>query len=222
MECGWRIVDTITGEDGIKTSVVEAYAWDLETNFREPRIFNIRHWRDTKSGGYALKDERDIYELCANQAARRLRSCILAVVPGDIVEEAQKQCDTTLAAKADTSPEAQKKILQAFAGYGVNKAQIEAKIQRRIDAITPAQVITLRKIIASLKDGMSEAKDWFEVVADAPEALNPDKAKATTKPKKSAPEPEPQPAPEPEQPAPLDEQPEIDWEEEKLNSTTLA
>jgi len=202
IESGWRIVDTITGEDGIKTSVVEAFAWDLESNYRVPRVFNVRHWRDTKSGGYALKDERDIYELCANQAARRVRACLLSVIPGDIVEEAQKQCDTTLAAKADTSPEAQKKILQAFSGYGVNKAQIEAKIQRRIDAITPAQVITLRKIVASLKDGMSEAKDWFEVVADAPEALNPDKAKATPKAKKSAPEPEPQPSPEPE-PAPV-------------------
>lgn len=162
LECGWREIDRFKDADGVGVSVVEAYAWDMESNCRVPRVFNIRHFRDTKKGGYPITDERDIYELCANQAARRLRACILAVIPGDIVEEALKQCDVTLSAKADTGPEAQKKILAAFEPHGVGKAQIEAKIQRRLDAITPAQVVTLRKILASLKDGMSKADDWFE------------------------------------------------------------
>lgn len=163
LECGWREIDRHKDSDGVGVSVVEAYAWDMESNCRVPRVFNIRHWRDTKKGGYKIEDERDIYELCANQAARRLRACILAVIPGDIVEEAMRQCDATLSAKADTGPDAQKKILAAFEPFKVTKAQIEAKIQRRLDAITPAQVVTLRKILASLKDGMSSPGDWFEV-----------------------------------------------------------
>src|SRR5262249_52579489 len=28
-----------------------AYAWDLETNFRDEKRFHVRHWRDTKQGG---------------------------------------------------------------------------------------------------------------------------------------------------------------------------
>ena len=162
IECGWREVERSKDADGTGVSVVEAYAWDMESNFRILRAFTVRHWRDTKQGGYVLKDERDIYELCANQAARRLRACILGVIPCDIVEEAVKQCDATLAASADTGPESQKRIIEAFAPYQVSKAQIEAKIQRRISAITAAQVITLRKIRMSLKDGMSSASDWFE------------------------------------------------------------
>ncbi len=162
IECGWRELDRAKDADGVGVSTVEAYAWDMESNFRIPRSFTVRHWRDTKKGGYALSDERDIYELCANQAARRLRACILGVIPGDIVEEAVKQCDATLAASADTGPESQKRIIEAFQPYGVSKAQIEAKIQRRISAITAAQVITLRKIVMSLKDGMSSPADWFE------------------------------------------------------------
>lgn len=185
MECGWREIDRHADASGAGVSVVEAYAWDMETNTRIPRVFNVRHWRDTKQGGYALKDERDIYELCANQAARRLRACILAVIPGDITEEAMRQCDATLAAKADTSPEAQKKIVEVFGGYGVTKAQIEAKIQRRLESITPAQVITLRKIAASLKDGMSSAADWFDAAADkAPQ----EPIKPFAKPKAEEPE----------------------------------
>jgi hypothetical protein len=175
IESGWRELERQKDENGIGVSVVEAFAWDLESNYRVPRVFNVRHWRDTKQGGYPIKDERDIYELCANQAARRVRACILAVIPGDIVEEAQNQCDATLAAKADTSPAAQKKIVEAFAPFKVTKAQIEAKIQRRLDAITPAQVMTLRKILASIKDGMSSADDWFEKSAEqsAPEFIKP-------------------------------------------------
>ena len=171
MECGWRELDRRKDETGAGVSSIECYAWDMETNCRVPRVFSVRHWRDTKKrpdgsgGGYALTEERDIYELCANQAARRLRACILAVIPGDIVEEAVKQCEATLAASADTGPEAQKAILTEFEKYGVSKAQIEGRIQRRIDAITAAQVITLRKIRASLKDGMSSPEDWFEPVA---------------------------------------------------------
>lgn len=149
-------------KDGIGHSEVEAFAWDVETNTRKPVTFVVKHWRDTKQGGYALKDERDIYELVANQAARRLRSCILAIIPGDVTEAAQKQCEATMAANADASPEAQKKIVAAFAEHDVSKDQIEKLIQRRMDAIQPAQVIRLRKILLSIRDGMSGPLDWFE------------------------------------------------------------
>lgn len=183
MECGWRELDRRKDESGAGVSSIECYAWDMETNTRVPRVFTVRHWRDTRQGGYALTDERDIYELCANQAARRLRACILAVVPGDIVEEAVKQCEATLAASADTGPEAQKNILTAFQQFGVTKAQIEARIQRRIDAITAAQVVTLRKIRASLKDGMSSPEDWFEPAKPTGEVIDPFKqADDTPKP----------------------------------------
>ena len=117
MECGWREIERRKDSDGVGVSVIEAYAWDMESNFREPRSFTVRHWRDKRGGGSPLTDERDIYELCANQAARRLRACILAVIPGDIVEEAMRQCDTTLSAKADTSPAAQKKTSGSVRGF---------------------------------------------------------------------------------------------------------
>ena len=168
-------------KDGMNYSEVEAYAWDLETNTRKPVQFVVKHWRDTTAGGYALKIERDIYELVANQAARRLRSCILAIIPGDVTEAAQNQCEATMAADADTTPEAQKKIVEAFEKVGVMRSQIEKLIQRRMDAIQPAQVIRLRKILLSIRDGMSLASDWFDA-AEAGETVkvegNPFKGKA--------------------------------------------
>jgi hypothetical protein len=145
-----------------------AYSWDLETGYYDERQFHVRHWRDTKQGGYRVTDERDIYEMIANMGQRRKRAVLLAVIPGDVVEAAVQQCEETLHTKADTSPEAIRKMVEAFAEFGVTKEQIEARCQRRLEAIRPAQIVMLRRIYASLKDEMSAPGDWFEPAAGSP------------------------------------------------------
>lgn len=178
---GFSEVSRGMGQDGVSFSEVEAFCWDLEHTNYQPLRFIVRHWRDTKNGGYPIKDERDIYELCANQAQRRKRACILAVIPGDVTEAAMKQADVTLRAKADTGPEAMAKMVDSFAEFGVTKAQIEKRIQRRLDSITPAQVMAMKRIYASLRDDMSTASDWFdaeELATGTPAAAPPPAASA--------------------------------------------
>jgi hypothetical protein len=147
-----------------------AYSWDLETGYYDERQFHVRHWRDTKGGGYRVTDERDIYEMIANMGQRRKRAVLLAVIPGDVVEAAVQQCEETLHTQADTSPEAIRKMVDAFAALGVTKEQIEARCQRRLEAIRPAQIVMLRRIYVSLKDEMSTPGDWFETAAGSPPA----------------------------------------------------
>lgn len=142
-------------------STVEAFAWDVETNTRQVKVFQVRHERHTRKGVSRLSDPRDVYELVANQGARRLRACILGIIPGDVVEAAVKQCETTLKTKADVTPERIQSIIEKFAEFKVTKDQIEKRIQRRLDAMTPAQVVSLGKIYNSMKDGMSSPGDWF-------------------------------------------------------------
>ena len=164
LQFGIRELEQRNGE-----STVEAYCWDMETNVKQVKTFQVKHIRNTKKGSYNLEDPRDIYELTANQGARRLRACILSVIPGDIIDSAVSECEKTMKATADTSPEALKKMVEGFAAFKVTKEQIEKRIQRRLDTITPAQLITLRKIYISLKDGMSGPSDWFEVEEDKTE-----------------------------------------------------
>ena len=163
LQFGIRELEQANGE-----STVQAYAWDVETNTRREMTFQVPHVRYTKRGAKALNDPRDIYEMVANQGARRLRACILSVVPGDVIEAAVEQCEETMKAKVDTSPEAIQKVLRAFEALGVSKAQIEARIQRRIESITPAQYMSLGKIRASIKDGMSTVQDWFDDAGAGP------------------------------------------------------
>ena len=121
-------------------------------------------------------------------------------------------------AKADTSPEALKKLVAAFEGFKVTKEQIEKRIQRHLDAITPAQIVSLRKIYNSLKDGMSSPADWFEVEA-APEQVKSsnvnDSLKNKLRDRKKPSEVEPEPVPGSENVNPLDEHPPIEQEYEE-------
>lgn len=155
-------IKEIARHDGYSECV--AYAWDLESGFYDERQFQIRHWRDTRQGGYVLTDERDIYELIANNGQRRKRAVLLTIVPGDVTEAALAQCEKTMHASADVTPEGVAKLIEAFATFGVVPQQIEKRIQRRLDAIRPAQVVQLRQVYNSLSDGMSEPADWFEPI----------------------------------------------------------
>lgn len=145
-------------------SLMLVYAWDLETNYRSHKTFTVRHKRDTKGGGNLLTDERDIYEIAANMGARRLRSCILAVIPADITEEATKQCKKTLAGGSKVPlADRIRGMVVAFAEYGISQDVIEKRLMHKIDATMEEELVTLRQIHTSLMDGMSKREDWFEI-----------------------------------------------------------
>lgn len=165
MQFGMRELDQVNGE-----STVQAYAWDVESNTRREITFQVPHIRYKKNNqSTKLTDPREIYELVANQGARRLRACILAVIPGDVTEAAVVQCEKTMRTKADTSPEAIQKMVDTFLGeFNVTKEHIQKRIQRSIESIAPAQVVSLKKIYVSLRDNMSAPSDWFEINDDDP------------------------------------------------------
>lgn len=154
-------VTELSRKNGVSEAL--AYAWDLETNYRDEKRFQVRHWRDTRGGGYAITDERDIYELIANMGARRKRACILAVIPGDAQEAALKQCDVTLKTQIEITPERIKSMIAKFEKFGVTQGLIEKRIQRRAESITAALMVSLGRIYNSLTDGMSQPEDWFDI-----------------------------------------------------------
>jgi hypothetical protein len=160
-----------------------AFAWDLETNFRDEKRFQVKHWRDRKhGGGYVVTDERDIYEVIANQGARRKRACLLAVIPADVSDAAIEQCKQTLTTKVQITPARIESLVKTFEKLGVTRAMIEKRIQRRVETITPALMVNLSKVYNSLKDGMSTASEWFEIEetkgADEPVGVGVEGAKA--------------------------------------------
>ena len=136
LDFGVREVSQSRRSDGIGESTVQAYCWDKETNTRREVTFQVPHVRDTKAGRKPLTDARDIYEAVANQGARRMRACILGIIPGDVVEHAVNVCRTTLETHVDMSPKAVNALLEGFKRYGVSRKQIEAWLARSIEAMT--------------------------------------------------------------------------------------
>jgi len=163
---GYDVLDRSNGR-----SVVSAYAWDLESNLRASAQFEVKHMRSTKSGGYALTDDRDIYELEANMAARRKRSCILQLIPGDVVDAALDACKATLASDIVTAmanPAKREKLIrrmiELFSGFGASRPDIEEFINVPAAQWDANHIVKLRQVYTAIEDG-GDAAEYFPRLA---------------------------------------------------------
>lgn len=160
-------VKELTRSNGV--SVAEAFAIDLEHNTRKPLIFTVPHSRDKKDkktgimNKIKLTDDREIYELVANMGARRLRNCILAVVPPDFVEAAVNQVKKTLESGEMPLSEKIKIIVERFNDVGVKVEHLEKKLGHNLDATTAQEIVTLKGIYKSIKDGFAPREDFFNI-----------------------------------------------------------
>lgn len=144
-------------------SVAEAYAIDLQTNTRVVKIFHVPHVRDTKKGRQKLTDARDIYEMVANQGSRRLRACILGIIPGDVVEAAVNQCKKTLETGEVPLADRVRMMVAKFDELGVKVEHLEKRLGHNLAAIIPQEIVTLQTIYKSIKDGFAAREDFFEI-----------------------------------------------------------
>lgn len=174
LDCGVIELEqnTITGESSLM-----AYAWDLETNTRVSKVWTVKHERSKRSGNVRLTDPRDIYEMVANQGARRLRACILAIVPSDITDRALTECNKTLAGGTGKPLlDRVTDMVLAFEKLAVTEEMVRARLGHNLDATSENELVGLRKIFASLRDGMSDRFDWFtnpDAPADKPASDTP-------------------------------------------------
>ena len=176
IDSGWRELER--NED---RAIVQAYAWDKETNVKEERTFEVPLIRYTRKGSYKLSDPRDIYELEANNAARRVRACLQAVIPSDVIEEAVNACIATQQANVDMSPDTIKALVSAFEKLGVTQSMIEKRLNRKLSAIQAGNVVQLRTVYKSIVDGIGKVSDFFEPDETEAPATAPAEEKKPTK-----------------------------------------
>ncbi|KKL46268.1 hypothetical protein LCGC14_2347300, partial [marine sediment metagenome] len=91
-------------------------------------------------------------------------SCIESVIPSDIIKSASVQCDKTLAS-GDGKPleDRVRDMLTAFDELGVSKDMIEARLQHKLTAIVPQELVQLTQIYRSIKDGVAPREDFFSL-----------------------------------------------------------
>ncbi len=142
-------------------SIVETYAWDLESNVRKSTTFVVEHRVMTKKGWRDLSDPRDVYEHVANYAARRMRGCILQVIPRDVQDTAVEQVKATLANGGQSRAESLRAIVAAFDRFGVTVTDIERRYDRKLSQLADPEVVELRAIYQTLKDDIGERARFF-------------------------------------------------------------
>lgn len=153
-------IEEVSQSNGV--SVAKAFCIDLQKNTRSTKTFYVKHERHTKAGIKKLTDPREIYELVANQGARRLRACILAILPGDVVEAAVDQCKKTLESSDVPIADRIRKMVLGFDELGVKVEHLEKRLGHKLDAVIPTELVKLTAVYKSIRDGMASREDFFD------------------------------------------------------------
>lgn len=154
-------IKELSRDDG--KSEMQAYAWDMETNTISVQNFTNPHYREVSGKMKKLTSDRDIYELNANMAARRLRARILAVLPNWFVEDCINECKKTLKGQNDTPLiDRVRNMLVQFEKISVTREMLEKRLGHLIEATTDEEFVDLVGIYNAIKDKQSSVSDWFE------------------------------------------------------------
>lgn len=169
--------------DDTERRIIRVTATDLESNYaasvdviiektverRSPRSGDEVISSRTNSQNitvYRIRADEDAFLVKQNAAiSKARRECIRAVVPGDLVEEALRECADARRGEVKKDPAAaRKRLADAFFSLGVMPSQLCEYVGiQSLEVITEAQLETLRVAYASIKEGETT---WAELVEE--------------------------------------------------------
>jgi hypothetical protein len=180
--------------DDSEKRIVRVSATDLESNVTYPMDVTISKTieRSKPQDGRKIiarrknSRGRDVYVIEATDeeildkeratASKALRTCLLRLIPGDILEEAMEQCYRTRADAIKANlPEAQQKMVVAFKSIGVTAAQLVDYVGHAISDVTVEELGELRALYTAIKD---KEATWSDAHERRRAAREPEKAAA--------------------------------------------
>lgn len=167
-------------DDAAGMSEIQAFAWDVQTNVRSVRTFQVPHQRMKNGKREALVDLGDVYLNNQNIGARAVRECIFTALPTWFVEAAEARCRETLR-NGDGKP-LKERIDDAVAAFGttfgVRQAQLEDKLGRKRGQWDAGDVASLSVLFQSLQRGEVAVEEEFssrvtaaDLTGEAPAAV---------------------------------------------------
>jgi len=228
---GWKILGPVpTGPDGSVDTIAlsnagysEVGVWciDMEALNINGQGLIIPHVRKAHGKKELIDSPDDVYYHVANLAVRRMRKQVERCLDFALITDAVRQVGETLKHGHKTPlKERIGKMLEAFSkDFKVTREQIEARMQCAADSIDETQMVHLRGIYTSLKDGASKPDYWFEKIipdAEVKDLTEEPKKKAGRPGKKEKPVDLKQEEPETEAPIEAEALPIAEPEEEIL------
>lgn len=163
--------ETAVVYDDLQKRILRVAVTDLESNISYPMEITIekvveRHKTDGRVvvGERINSEGKKVYQVLATDdeilnkqnalVSKALRTSGLRLLPGDILDEAMQQVDRTKRDQAAKDPDAEKRALaDAFAGIGVSASDLQLYLGHPLDRITPAELVELREVFVSVRDG---------------------------------------------------------------------
>lgn len=163
---------TTTFEDAFKR-ILHVQLIDLETNASysaDITIEKIVERRDRKDrdvlGERKNKNGDTVYIVSATEdellnkqnalVSKSLRTLILRMIPGDIIDEGQRACIDTLANEDAKDPAAaKKKLIDSYADIGIMPKDLEQLVGHSLNMLQPAELSEMREAYATVRDGES-------------------------------------------------------------------
>lgn len=124
--------------------------------------------------------------------SKELRNLALRLIPGDLREEMLTTCRKTKADSAASDPDAEKKaIVDAFLSIGIRPLDLVAYIGHGLDAVQPAELVELRDMYSTIKDGEAKFADYLDQKKAAKKSADDTKPKKRVKQEAPAPTEQP-------------------------------
>lgn len=180
--------------DDAEKRIVRVSATDLEANVTYPMDVTIAKTieRSRRMEGrkvIAVRKNsrgREVYIIEATDeeildkeratASKALRTCLLRLIPGDILEEAMEQCYRTRAASIGSNlKESREKMVAAFKGLGVHDQHLTDYLGHALSDVTVEEIGQLRALYTAIKD---KETTWAEAVDQRRVAREPEKTAA--------------------------------------------
>ncbi len=155
-------VHELRRDDRAGVSEIQAFAWDVQTNTRSTRTFQVPHQRMVKGERKPLVDLGDVYLNNQNIGARAVRECIYTVLPTWFVEEAESVCRTTLR-DGDGKPlkDRVEDAIRLFAEKGIKQTQLEEKLGRKRGQWDGGDIAALQVLYMSMQRGEVSIDEEF-------------------------------------------------------------
>lgn len=183
------LVESVITFDDDKKRLIRVTATDLENNLSWPMemiLAKTVERKFLKKGQTALAtrtnargenvnivEATDDDMLTKTNAAisKAARTAILRLIPGDVLDDAERQILETMATQDKKDPAAAAKRLSTeFFGLGIMAVEVEEYIGQQLDHLTPANLAWLRSVLHTVKDGDAT---WAEIVAAGPPGGRP-------------------------------------------------
>lgn len=194
-DLGNVLIDSAVVFDGDELRIVRVMVTDLEGNVSYPTDVTVQKTveRSSPDGKVVLASRTNsrggiTYIVAATDddllnkqnalVSKAMRTGILRIVPGDILEECEVQVAKTLAAADKEDPAGTAKaIADSFYVLGIAPDRLEKVLGNTLALVTPAQLTMMRTWYTAIKDGETS---WREIEESFGEKPKSDAAAAST------------------------------------------